>query len=364
MARFLKDVIKPGRVHLPDGRVMDFTRQQMQALHSRAAEMAAAGLQIPLCWNHQDVGPMSAADILAARARNVFGYVASTERGKEDLLNTTLDIPDPDDAAQFAKTRWISPEVTWDHKDGTGRVWAGPSITHLAATARPVDPHQKPPVQLSQDAPSYSRRVRLSLEDIMADEEKPDSGGEAEGEGGGEIADLIDALREHGLNIPDHVSDMAHLITAVKSQGEAEEEGTDNPGDEYGAEITEAQAPVMMAMERRVLDFERSALKQRIEALFPARIDRPTRDKLLAEHGTVRMSLDRKKGVPRPTGLAAKVAAYEELPERKFKGGTVRLAQDTGGTREATGGPMSGEDDQKAIRAEAKKAAERMSRGA
>jgi hypothetical protein len=360
VAKFLKDVIKPGTVRLPDGRKVTFTRQDVDRMRQRVAEMAAAGLQVPVAWNHQDAGPMSAADILASRAKHVIGH-ASGAALDGGTLAVTLDVDDAD-ARQLARTKYVSPEIIWDYVDGTGRKWDGPSITHIAVTGRPVDPHQQPFIQLSQDA--SPRRVRLSMEDLMADDaDKGGKKGEEEGGGGGDLAAVCDALRETGMSIPDEVMDFAGLVIAIKaSTGTGTEPDGDGAGGGDMDGITEAESPVLMSMEKDLLAYKRKEQEQRIKALFPSRIDGKRRDEMLADLGKAQLSMDRKAGKLRPTTLEAEIAAYEKLSPRQFKGASpVRLSHDgTSGITEAA--PPAGiGGDADAIRAEAKKTAERYS---
>jgi hypothetical protein len=357
VAKFLKDVIKPGTVRLPDGRKVTFTRQDVDRMRQRVAEMAAAGLQVPVAWNHQDAGPMSAADILASRAKHVIGH-ASGAALDGGTLAVTLDVDDAD-ARQLARTKYVSPEIIWDYVDGTGRKWDGPSITHIAVTGRPVDPHQQPFIQLSQDA--SPRRVRLSMEDLMAEE--ADKAGDGKEEGGGDLADVVAALRDSGMSIPDEVADFKGLVIAIKaSTGTGTEPDGDGAGGDGMDGITEAESPVLMSMEKDLLAYKRKEQEQRIKALFPSRIDGKRRDEMLADLGKAQLSMDRKAGKLRPTTLEAEIAAYEKLSPRQFKGASpVRLSHDgTSGITEAA--PPAGiGGDADAIRAEAKKTAERYS---
>jgi hypothetical protein len=163
------------------------------------------------------------------------------------------------------------------------------------------------------------------------------------------------------MSIPDEVMDFAGLVIAIKASSGT---GTEPDGDEAGTDmdtITEAESPVLMSMERKLVEHERAALKRRIEALCPGRIDRPTRDRLLADLGKVQLSMDRRAGMLKPSALEAKVAAYEELPIRQFA--RARLSHDgTAGIVEAA--PPGGlEDTSKAAAELAKADAARLSAG-
>lgn len=159
-AKFKKDVLYAGKWRLPDGRDFVVTREEIAHFSQRARDMQAAGLSIPLAWEHQDdAKPMTAAEKKANSAKFNCGW-QSDVLPSGNLMETVFEVPVADDAARLPAARFISPEIQNDFVDGTGRLWPGPSITHYAVTARPVQIPQGTftPVSLSHG------RVRLSLE--------------------------------------------------------------------------------------------------------------------------------------------------------------------------------------------------------
>jgi hypothetical protein len=269
-------------------------------------------------------------------------------------------VPDEDDARRLPAVRYVSPEIDWAVTDGDGVTWDGPSITHIAATARPVQKHQLP-FQFSQER----RALRLSLEDYDMPEvkEKPDR---KEGNGSqgaaGEFKDLVEALKGAGLNIPEEVEDLCGLIIAVKASSGTAEVGGEGGGEAGGGELagggglTEAPAPpiAMSALAGRVYDLERRRLAERVEALERSgRVPRAVKEQLLSSLATVRLSLGGQAQL-RPNALLAKVEAYEALPEGPF----ARKAVQMGGLRVAPHPELDGADE---LREAARKEAQRVS---
>lgn len=171
-----KDIAYPGRVHVPgeDGRVnvYDFTSRDMHLLERSGNAKVADAWNIPVCWEHQDVGP-DRAQLSQNPARDmalgVFGRIKRFARTPDGRLKALLTGSNPKDYAQLLQVGFVSPEIQWDWVDTDGRTWRGPSVTHLAATPRPVQRHQHP-VGTDPDAPppgvranSLEKLVRMSL---------------------------------------------------------------------------------------------------------------------------------------------------------------------------------------------------------
>lgn len=324
MARFRKDALYSGRWHHANGTFV-CTPDEIPHYAKRLKDMVAAGLSIPLSWEHQDVGPMTAAERTAAKAKQVLGWAedATPEGG---ILDVALEVPDEDDAKRLPAVRFVSPKIVHDFKDGTGRVWPGPSITHLAVTARPVQTGQKA-FQRAEGA-TLSHTVCLSLGDYdMADEKdkkpdgdgKPGKGDKAGGADGG-MGRLVAALKKYGLNIPDGADDLDKLALVV----EANAPGA-TPGGPKPEEVTEGNAPVVMSLEaKKLVESERKGLEGRIKAL-KGRITVPVMDAYLARLKTVQLSLDDKAELV-PNRLTIEIEALEKLQGGFGAGGTKRTA--------------------------------------
>lgn len=167
-----KDVAYPGRVHVPgdDGRVRvyDFTPHDMRLMEASGNAKVGDGWNVPVCWEHQDVEPARLGqNPLRDHAKGVFGRIKKFARTPDGRLKALLAGTDPGDRAQLDKVGFVSPEIQWDWTDTDGKLWPGPSVTHLAATARPVQRHQHP-VGANPDAPhprlaSLESLIRMSL---------------------------------------------------------------------------------------------------------------------------------------------------------------------------------------------------------
>lgn len=211
--RTWKDVIRVGTYRLPDGRRIEFTRDDLRHLHGRVKAMAAANVLPALSWEHQDEAkPQTAAERRANKARFCLGHVFDARLAGDDELELLLDVPDPDDYRRLASVRFTSPELVDNFIDGNGRAWPGKSITHVAITPTPVQHGQRgfKSAQLSV--------VRLSLLDRLEDNDVAESN---------KLESLKRALARRGIILPRDAS-MTNLtllidqiIVAANAMGDA-----------------------------------------------------------------------------------------------------------------------------------------------
>jgi hypothetical protein len=373
--RFVKDALWPGKYRLVDGREVEYTPEQVRHLGRRLKDMVKAGLQVPLAYEHQDVAkPMSAEQLSQYRAEKVkltAGYATGCSLDQNGYLQTEVEADSDEDARNIKKIKFVSPEITRDFIDGTGKKWPGLSITHLALTNRPVQHKQQPFRPLPQRM-SFGEVVRLSLEDLseakMADDNSmgEDKGSEMEDKdavpnlpaGGadedGKEADfdeLKELLMSHGITLPEDTDSknlIEHLkvaLTALQGRlspkgGETETQMGGPPGSPTPQEAPGTPAYMMSlekrfeaekkahgvtqgklaasqkkgeTLEKKLVEQERLSLEGRITGLVESGII-PVHlaAKLKGDLKTVRMSLG-DDGACQPSDVALKVAAYEDL---------------------------------------------------
>lgn len=355
MARFRKDLLYPGAYRLADGRTVRYTPEKVDHLARRARDMLAAGLNIPVCWDHQPAAPLTEDEKRAQKVKNCLGFVEAAGRTEDGFLETEFEVPDPEDARRLPAVRYVSPQIMEDFVDGDGRLWPGESITHVAVTPRPVRHRQRPfvPVAMSLDANRGKRVVNLSLGDYtMADELDVEDKVE-ESNADPDFKSLVEALRGKGMNIPDEVHDLKTLVIAIKAGGEpdGDEHHEEEPSDDLDATLEGGaggpsagpEQPVMMSLDAvkardsKLLDHERKEVERRINRLLNSgRIDKTLHGEMLAELKKVNLSLDA-QGALRPHRLTAQVQAYERLKAGKFAGGkrSANLSLDASDLREA-----------------------------
>jgi hypothetical protein len=321
MPIFEKDVLYPGEYRLADGRRVEYTREDVAHLKQRLKDMTAAGLQVPVAWEHQDEAkPKSEAERRGERAKWNLGFALDAEETGEGYLVARIDVPNGDDAVRLPSVRFASPEIAENYTDGSGKVWPGKSITHIAVTPRPVQHHQQPfkSVQLSGGV------VRLSLTDRLSDEKnktKEEGGGDGQSEADAKFQECLDCLRNDGYGLPDDTTPenlIERLHTAALTKRKV-------MGDQYGGaggmSNTEGVSPVTMSLEQKLaareaelLKLKRENLVTRIGVLFSSgRIPKLVRDKLLNEANTAQLSLG-DDGQLKDVRLLAKVEALEDLP--------------------------------------------------
>ncbi len=89
---------------------------------------------------------MSAADwhdLHTDVAKHTIAHLKGAEvRG--GVLGVLMDVTDPADLKQLAKTGYVSPYIDWDYTDPRGHLWPGPSILHVAVTPVPIQIEQEP----------------------------------------------------------------------------------------------------------------------------------------------------------------------------------------------------------------------------
>lgn len=326
--RIWKEVLLPGRQRDAAGNWFSFTRRDVHAARKNIAKMLSRKVPVPCVWEHLDVEAGDPEEWRARYARHTFAHVAGHRINARGALELLHDVPDPKDVEQLLKTRFVSPKVyPSGYSDSRGGEYAGATIAHVAATPTPVQFWQRP-FQLSRAGAlflSYSPEGRTVAEETK----KPDGEG-----GGGDLAALIAALRETGMNIPDEVQDIKCLIIAVKASGGAgggddldldeempEPDGDEPPPDPNRAGMTGTEAappgPMMMSATQAapLVGPTRRDLVNRAEKLFrTGRVTKPVAAKLIREAQACEMSFTR-AGELAGNRVADKIAAYEELPK-------------------------------------------------
>jgi len=375
MARVPKDLLYPGEWHLRDGRVFRCTKRDVGHFAARLNEMRSAGLHVPVTWEHQpDCKPTTRAAWLsrnADMARMTAGF-ATSAHDSGGVLCGELEIPDEADRKQLPKTRFVSPMIEWDYRDPTGKVWGGPSITHIAITPAPVQHTQQPfgspgifavagttsPVAMS--TLRFQSPITLSLAmyrpvalgetamadeiDMMADDE---GGGQANLFGGGDdmggsdplLAEVIALLKSKNIVIPDDTTMadlLPHLRTALMTHAAATGEGAaggeaEPDGDELNGLEPRPETQVMMSQLRdmqaqvgvanriitslrgAVAASQAEAVNQRIDRLSRHGVDRRTIGDLKRSLGAVQLSVTDDGALER-SDLLTRIEAYESLP--------------------------------------------------
>lgn len=349
MAIFEKDVLYVGTVHPPGlSEPILFTDEDIQYYGRRMKEMLADGLQIPLAWSHQDrAKPMTQEEWDRRKAeleKLTLGHACAADVDPElGCLKVKIEIPVEEDARRVRAVRYVSPEIIWNYRDGRGKVWPGPSITHLAVTARPVQHHQQPfrQVALSMLRLSMSDYVRLGDIDVADEPQNTPNNGDGAVDSGAKLKKVLEALAKVGLVLADDttVDNLLDRLHSVALTKEAADNGSiSSDDDESRTTPSEKEiSPVMMSLVQKELEpykqallrTHRASLQSRIRRLLDTgRITRPIYQALAADCGKVHLSLDG-MGDLIPSPLTAKIEAYEALDENSSWPATVRLGQET-----------------------------------
>lgn len=328
MARVTKDILYPGRWLTVKG-WKTYTPERVKAFHDRMQEMLAAGVNIPVCWGHQeDAVPLSAEEALEKRIKGTCGRVAES-RLEGGILVADLEIDDPEDAKKLPSIRFVSPA----HRPnviGANRQWPGESIIHVALTPKPVQHTQKPfgTVKLSSETVCLSldgyRPEYLGVDD-MADEKPKKGEGDGKGdeeqaglEGGAKLKAVLAVLATKVTppmilpedTTPENFLDRLHTA-ALTAAGKIEPK---QPEEELNpAPVGLSVEDRLTRQETRLLNGERRLLKNRVkQLLLTGRITPAIRKKLDTSLDTVQLSLDEQGGLA-DSPAVARIEAYEEL---------------------------------------------------
>lgn len=309
--------LKVGSWKLPDGRTYEVSRAKVDHHAARLKEIFAAGYVLPYCIEHDDAGaPILMSDWEGRKAEFLGCIEGAAAEG--DTLQLTLDVPDPKDAKYLKGMRFVSPEIQTNYDLG-GRRFAGETITHVAATALPVQFPQDPIQTVSMSrlrlsVAGYMPPVRLG--DKMADEpKKDDAAAPTATDDGGRLKKVLKALAGVGLVLPDDTT-ADNLIERLETAALTLEgsSGTTPKEPESAPSASDvSQNPVVMSLTKELLQLKRDDLKQRAQLLLETgRVGKPVRDRLLNDLGKVQLSLSPNGGLV-PNSVANRIEAYEEL---------------------------------------------------
>jgi len=370
-----KETLLPGRMYDPKtGRPFTISERMVRQAHRNFRKMLERGVPVPQVFEHVSLEAGDPDEWRANYAKHCFGHVGDARLSTHEDVAAGLatfpgtlllrhDVADPADVERLKKCKFVSPKIRpagW--MDSKGGTYEGAVLTHTALTPSPVQFWQRP-FQLSADeavylscvldappeetpvCPGYAQAftdwldaIELSATDAP-DEEPPvaeeTKEPEAKGDEGGDFAALVKALRARGINIPDRVKDMAHLITAVEAntgsatpEPEPEDVATDepngNPDDDTeaagGAPLVMSTAdkdPVKQKQAKEWAKADRAELTRRINAALAGQggkgRDPRTARHLLFKTNSIEMSYT--DGLPTGNGwekLVAAVDAYEK----------------------------------------------------
>jgi hypothetical protein len=394
-----KETLLSGRCHDPkSGDAYTITDGQVKQALRNVNKMLNRSVPVPAVLEHVDLEAGDPDAWRAAYAKYCIGHIGAAKLSTADDVRSGVasrpgtlllrhDVVDPDDVKILRRCKFVSPKIRpagW--MDSRGGTYHGATVTHSAITPSPVQYWQKQ-FQLSDDealyfscapeiqgdeadpddsddpdsCPVYSDAFSEWLDALdlsatdepdpeddsreetepMADEAEKPKGDDKPAEGGADadLKALIKALKARGMNIPDRVKDMAHLITAIEANGDGSEMPADEPPDDAPADdngnpdddsatVPAGGPPMVMSTldknehrrKRAVAEAkpEREDAAKRIGNLFDTgRIDGPKKRALLRVAGGVEMSFTAKgdAGGKAWTELLGDIAELEKKAE-------------------------------------------------
>lgn len=378
-----KDIFRPGKYLLPDGREVEFTAQHIHTALKNGRRMLANRQAVPAIFEHDWSAAPVPLSAVSGRpnwpetfAKKTLGHVLQYEiRTDEGLpvLWAKHDVPNESDAKRWRACRFASVRLDWDADDSKGNRYPGVSVQHVAVTPRPIQVEQLP-VKLSTK--DYGRTVYLSMGSRKMAEENSEKTGGTEDKGGAGSSDsavfgrVTAALAAMGKSLPDSVTDWNGLATALEvmaaNDGGSGGDPLEEDEDDLGGTNT-ANPPVMMsaqqrAAEARLVAVERNQLHQRATRATAALVKRgllsaESANKFTRNFTTVSLSFT-PAGEVKKNDLIVQLETYEQLAANFRKAGGqagVNLSQTT-----TVPAPAIGKRDPAAVAERAKSAAELM----
>ena len=372
-----KDVLRPGTYRLRDGSSHTYTAADIRTAAVNGRAMLAQGNAVPLIWEHDiEAVPVPLQTLLhsvknprawsAGFARNCFGHTEDFDVREETggpVLYMRNQVYKPEDAARWKAARFCSPRLDRNYCDGDGTVYPGVSVTHLAATPKPIQTNQFP-VMLSADAKPIPYRGSVTVflsnaEEIKMAKDKTDDDADDVVENDDDAAVVVDppadtgdsgskgiqrlkaALNSIGVTLPDTASSMADICLSIESiaahginvdGGDDDDFADDDVGAMAGApaDTAPSNAPAMMsqidttAAGKAIVNAHRKQLIARVELLSKRGmqcgvIDGPYAKELLRKVQGANLSLTAEGDFVR-TGITDEIATVEHLVNNAWKG--------------------------------------------
>lgn len=352
-SHFAKTMLRVGSYHSPDGRV-DITPSRIRHWAEQFRRLTAANQVVPMHWDHgtdgESLQPVSASQFRSAR--NTVGRLKDfrpTADGR--AAEVVFETVDPAATAKVASNAvYVSPVIFPRWRDGQGNEYRD-LITHMDIVDHPVDHSQTPARPMEAITCCLrmgmgTRPFTLGLEDGMRDTDIDDTGPGADeqtdidipvddaddtpGDGQPGVGDLMLALADHGIILPDDTTldnFLDRLVTALIAKkgsqpgGPGEDVTTPQDGgfDSGDTTIASPQIATMSTATLAALRFGGQEYRKRLASsldrlLRTGRCTPAEHAAKRAELDTVKLSLDA-TGQPKQSTLSIWLEAREGLPK-------------------------------------------------
>lgn len=384
--RLWKAVLYPGRQRTADGRWFTQRPEDNVEAMRNCKRMVSRGIRVPCVWEHQlGANPvqLSRGDRLANYVKHCFAEIGDAKVDRKNVLWLAHDVYDPKDADKLKTTEMqVSPKLFRNgFSDSRGGEYPGCVVGHVAATPTPVQYWQdrgwhERPFELSNgtalflsygDSKMAKDKDEKEAPEVEAPPEVEETGADEQADqvpvGGpeAELAGLVDALREYGINIPEECEDIKHIIIAIKAAKGSKTGDEDMNATVGGEQTQQGQGPPMMMSDQRAAakyaDAQRKGMKADVRELYlTGRIGRMKRLELARKIDAVELSFY-ETGDLTPNHLVEQIKGLGELaPNTAWKptGNTTLelsnteieeppelLSKNSAGTAEATAAILS-----------------------
>lgn len=340
MGLYEQEFIRPGKYHVGGGRYHTITAGAIQACVAGTKAMLAAGVPVPVYFEHPPLGSpeavpqqMSGWDEKAERLKNQAGFLRDIRLGSDGAALYTIEATDKqaDEKLGNKTIRHTSPQFMPVVVDGKGRAFPN-AISHVALTGRPRNLDQTEltpvpmqfslddlvePIQMADDsdekksddkegdAPSFEKKSEEPSNPDMPKETGPSDDSK-------QIEAILAHLNTLGVGLPadtDESNFKDRLLTALltheamKAKEEAEKPKEE---EEKPEQVVEQQAPGMQfslddaiggklenKLLARVIKQEHELLAGKLESMAKAgKITPNLRDRLLSSNGAMQFSAE------------------------------------------------------------------------
>lgn len=339
MAKEWLDVLQPGTLYLPteSGKfeVVTFSPDDVRNARDVCNGKLKAGWSIPVCLEHQDVGPvkLSAAARAAHQVRSTVGYIDQFAI-KGNRLRALVDVADDEDAKVIRKVKQTSPYMAWNWVDTDKKTWPGYTVAHLAVTPRPRQRFQLPPsaeLSVLSSAP-VRRSCHLSHGEFRPMPQDTETDTDTGDTATGDLKGALAALAKRGIALPDDTTSanlLERIIIACTALDGAGGDDMEEMDDENVTVSTEP-SPVAMSLQKQEAQARNLATKSltsRVNRLVKTeRVTPAIGQQLAKELRGAKLSFTT-EGDLQPIPLVAKIEAYEALPVRQA--GSVKADRNT-----------------------------------
>jgi len=340
---FRKAVLAVNQYQSGDGAVT-VTSDRLKHWEGQFRKLTEAGYAIPMHWNHAAIDDFEllspiTMDSLSKRdtrgAHNTEGRMTDfrvSPDGQSAEITVEVLTPSAQEKVE-ANSVFVSPVIFPEFRDGHGNSYAD-VITSVDLVDYPVDHSQGPFIPTHEPAlmgcairmglaPKYYQPDKVKRMDMVGDQPAagPDDMGPTPDAGGDIVAQIIAALAQGGIVLPEG-TDASNIVQAIQTAMGGGQDQT--PDTVVSPDIQTMSLAKVRAAQTYAERYFREGLTAKLNALRDSgRMSDDEYKVKLASVGVARLSLNN-KGEAAPTELDRWIEARNPIPEGTFKTATFQ----------------------------------------